>query len=180
MSLIITEKENIVAIADAIRSKTNTDADMTLGEMAQGVANISGGAAASVDTCAVEVCFDTEYSNGGYYREPAYVVASTYVDGKVSTYYCETVFATYDRETDKLTTTTLTIPNVICGTSVTIFTHDDIDEGITKFALDCSDGVVPHNVNEEYVASWYFTVNASAGETVTLGLFARYNEEQGE
>ena len=40
--LIITERSNIVAIADAVRSKTGSDEDMTFGEIVDGINSISG------------------------------------------------------------------------------------------------------------------------------------------
>lgn len=43
MSKVICEKEELTAVADAIRAKTDTTAAMSLGEMATNVMNISGG-----------------------------------------------------------------------------------------------------------------------------------------
>lgn len=43
MSKIITEKEQIVAVADAIRNKTGNTNLMTLSEMVNSVKTISGG-----------------------------------------------------------------------------------------------------------------------------------------
>lgn len=48
--LIITKKNNITAIADAVRTKLNTTAQMTLGEIAESINNISiGGTAIDLD-----------------------------------------------------------------------------------------------------------------------------------
>ena len=54
---IITRKENIVAIADAVRAKKGTTAEMTLGEIVSGIEGIEagGGSGASVETCTVTV-----------------------------------------------------------------------------------------------------------------------------
>lgn len=50
MSKVICEREDLVAVADAVRSKTGTTEEMTLGEVTSGIYSISGGSVEVVQT----------------------------------------------------------------------------------------------------------------------------------
>lgn len=66
MSKIICEKEELTAVADAIRAKTDTTAPMSLGEMATNVMNISGGSSqAIIDVTQLP---NTDINEGVFYR----------------------------------------------------------------------------------------------------------------
>lgn len=55
MSKVICEREDIVAIADAVRNKTGNSDEMTLGEIASGINGIEAGGSGggNVETCTV-------------------------------------------------------------------------------------------------------------------------------
>lgn len=78
--LIITEKSNLTAIADAVRSKTGTTTPMTLGDIVNSIYNIeSGDSDASIETCAVTITFI--YNMSGTF--PSYVTYTTVDGGKI-------------------------------------------------------------------------------------------------
>lgn len=79
-TLIITERSNITAIADAVRSKTNTTVEMTLGDIANSIYNIeSSGSGTSIETCKVSITAESSATG----ITPGYVTYTTVEDKKL-------------------------------------------------------------------------------------------------
>lgn len=72
--LVIAEKQDLVDIADAIRTKTGTTDTFTLSEMPQIITSISGGGAELVNVSITS----TNWSGGAWYTDSNYQL--TYVD----------------------------------------------------------------------------------------------------
>ena len=83
---IITRKENIVAIADAVRAKNGTTAEMTLGEIVSSIEGIQTGGSGEVETCTVTV---TDAGNlfGVMYTQ--------LIDNEITSGYVETDFSNF-------------------------------------------------------------------------------------
>lgn len=78
--LIIAEREDIVAIADAVRNKTGSTSEMTLGGIVSEINGIEAGGGASVETCTID-CGDPDTLN--------WISYISYEDGEVVCHYNE-------------------------------------------------------------------------------------------
>ena len=69
MSKVICEREDLVNIADAVRAKTGTSSEMTLGQIATGIGGISD----SPENCMIDIINNTGYAITFHYlTEGAY------------------------------------------------------------------------------------------------------------
>lgn len=108
MAKVICEREDIVAIADAVRNKNGGADEMTLGGIVSGINDISTGSNTSVETCTVTL--DNEWVSGDCYID--FVTALVFEEGVCQTY-------TYFRKPND-NNCKMTIPNVVCGTIINL------------------------------------------------------------
>lgn len=75
MSKVICDREDIIAIADAVRNKTGNSDEMTLGEIASGINGIEAGGSGggSVGTCTVTIIVPASVCVFGYGTYSEYI-----------------------------------------------------------------------------------------------------------
>lgn len=157
MSKVICEREDIVAIADAVRNKTGNSDEMTLGEIASGINGIEAGGSGggSVETCTVTLIINpSPYTEEGIKGDVCYTYMNS--DGSIIN------FSDYIIPTTRQITLTNIMPNsyLILNSSPGVYSVETDSDSGDVYLLSEDSGTLVIDISECYNGNITITMTA--------------------